>query len=109
MIQHLSRMIEESESQLPLSVPRPLLLSVYEIAALLGCDPDQILSEALQDWIRNVAPVRLEASLNSQNENSVIKTTPTLPRVDNVKCITDGPSNDELPDLPTSDSLHRAS
>ena len=39
-----------------------------EISSLVGISVDDIVSEALDDWINCVAPVRLEALLDSQNE-----------------------------------------
>jgi hypothetical protein len=39
-----------------------------ELSSQMGVSVDDIVSEALDDWIDCVAPARLEAMLDSQNE-----------------------------------------
>lgn len=41
---------------------------LWSISTLLGMSKDDIIAEALEDWIECVAPVRLETAINSQNE-----------------------------------------
>jgi hypothetical protein len=36
---------------------------IFEIASLLGIEPRAIVADALDDWMRCIAPVRLEAAL----------------------------------------------
>jgi hypothetical protein len=36
---------------------------IFEIASLLGVEPRAIVADALDDWMRCIAPVRLEAAL----------------------------------------------
>ena len=47
------------------SLEENLSYHLWSISTLLGMSKDDIIAEALEDWIECVAPVRLETALTS--------------------------------------------
>lgn len=43
---------------------------VLSICKLLGVSMNDVMTEALEDWLESIAPVRLQDVLNSQNEKN---------------------------------------
>jgi len=64
-------MKQTSIPRFTVSLTPDLSNDLQSICALLGRSKDDIIAEALEDWIECVAPIRLEDALNSQNEKGV--------------------------------------
>ncbi len=54
--------------QLAIHLEAGLIHDLHSICNLLGTSKDDVVAEALEEWIECIAPVRLRQRLTSQNE-----------------------------------------